>query len=109
MDARKRAQSPPPTAMESMVLCAVSMGARCAAADECAGARAENRRVNKGAPAGGPDVEALIQIAAANLLRDGGEAFEGRGGNNEPERGKKRRQRKDGGHDAARVTDVREE
>ena len=37
-------------------------------------ARAEERRMDKGAPAGGPDVEPLVQIAASQLLGDGGEA-----------------------------------
>ncbi len=50
------------------MLCAVSMGARCAAADKGAGAGAEKRRVSEGAPAGGPDVEALVEVAASQLL-----------------------------------------
>ena len=74
------------------------MGDRCAAATKEPAPVAEKRRMDKGAPAGRPDVEPLIQIAASQLLGDGGEASEGGAGNDEPESSQKGRQGKNSGH-----------
>ena len=57
--------------------------------------------MREGAPARGPDVEPLIQVAGLELLGNGGEARESRRGHDEPESGKKRRQDKDGSNQPA--------
>ena len=58
---------------------------RCA--DKGTRSGSEQRRPDKGMPAGGPDVPPLVQAAALELLGNGGQALKGLMGNGKPEGG----------------------
>ena len=75
-------------------------GCKARGADEGAGACAEERCVHKGTPARGPDVEALVQVAAIQLLGDCREPLQRSGRDDEPKCGEKRWQHEESRNDA---------
>src|ERR1700691_5925652 len=68
--------------------------------DKCSRASAEKWRARECGPAGRPDVEALIQVAGSQLLRDGCETRQRGAGNDKPKCSEKGRQHERGSDNA---------